>query len=190
MRRNPRQEEEPEASAAGPGPGPGRRSRTPRCGPLRRPALETEQRDRRRRQCHPLRERPVQRAEGREGSRIARPPRQQPRRRSGRSPRRRGNESRGRRQAQAAAGEGKPAEPPAVADALKELREEVTKLKKAKAEIKKPENDVFMKFGYGGTGSDNSIPVVQLSDRGLPIGCSSRRSAKRSPNSKRPSIRT
>ncbi|HEV8003886.1 MAG TPA: M28 family peptidase [Planctomycetaceae bacterium] len=52
---------------------------------------------------------------------------------------------------------------PAVAEALKDLREEVTKLKKAKAEIKKPENDVFMKFGYGGTGNDNSIPVVQLS---------------------------
>jgi hypothetical protein len=52
---------------------------------------------------------------------------------------------------------------PAVADALKNLREEVTKLKKAKAEAKNPENDAFMKFGYGGTGSNTSIPVVQLS---------------------------
>ncbi len=52
---------------------------------------------------------------------------------------------------------------PAVAAALKELREDVTKLKKAKADLKNPENDPFMKFGYGGTGSDTSIPVVQLS---------------------------
>jgi hypothetical protein len=51
----------------------------------------------------------------------------------------------------------------AVADALKDLREEVTKLKKAKAEVKNPESDAFMKFGYGGTGSNTSIPVVQLS---------------------------
>jgi hypothetical protein len=59
--------------------------------------------------------------------------------------------------------EEKGANSPAVAEALKELREDVTKLKKAKAEVKNPENDPFMKFGYGGTGSDTSIPVVQLS---------------------------
>ncbi len=59
--------------------------------------------------------------------------------------------------------EEKGANSPKVADALKELREDVTKLKKAKADLKNPENDPFMKFGYGGTGSDNSIPVVQLS---------------------------
>ena len=59
--------------------------------------------------------------------------------------------------------EEKGANSPAVADALKELREDVTKLKKAKAEVKNPENDPFMKFGYGGTGSNTSIPVVQLS---------------------------
>ncbi len=51
----------------------------------------------------------------------------------------------------------------AVTDAIKELREDVTKLKKAKADVKNPENDPFMKFGYGGTGSNTSIPVVQLS---------------------------
>ena len=31
-----------------------------------------------------------------------------------------------------------------------------------KADLKNPENDPFMKFGYGGTGSNSSIPVVQL----------------------------
>ncbi len=58
----------------------------------------------------------------------------------------------------------KGANSPAVTDAIKDLREEVTKLKKAKADLKNPEHDAFMKFGYGGTGNDNSIPVVQLSN--------------------------
>jgi hypothetical protein len=52
---------------------------------------------------------------------------------------------------------------PAVAAAVKQLREEVTHYKKAKADLKNPDNDPFMKFGYGGTGSNTSIPVVQLS---------------------------
>ncbi|HXZ16448.1 MAG TPA: PA domain-containing protein, partial [Roseiarcus sp.] len=53
---------------------------------------------------------------------------------------------------------------PAVAEAWKELRENVTRFKKAKADLKSPDNDPFMKFGYGGVGSNTSIPVVQLSD--------------------------
>jgi hypothetical protein len=52
----------------------------------------------------------------------------------------------------------------AAADAIKELRDDVTKFNKAKADLKNPDHDAFMKFGYGGTGSDNSIPVVQLSN--------------------------
>ena len=187
MRRNPRQEEEPDASAGGPGPGrrPGRRG-AGRFGDL----LETEQCDRGRRQWHHLRERSVQRAKGREGSRI--------------SVRRSNNhvveaaealdtaetKAAADAKAQAAAGAGKTGPTsPAVTEALKDLREEVTKLKKAKAEIKKPENDVFMKFGYGGNGKDGSIPVVQLKVAAA-TACSSRRSAKRSQNWKRPSIRT
>jgi hypothetical protein len=50
-----------------------------------------------------------------------------------------------------------------MAEAWKDLRENVTKLKKAQAEAKSPESDAFMKFGYGGVGSNSSIPVVQLS---------------------------
>jgi hypothetical protein len=52
---------------------------------------------------------------------------------------------------------------PKMAEAWKDLRENVTKLKKAQAEAKSPESDAFMKFGYGGVGSNSSIPVVQLS---------------------------
>jgi hypothetical protein len=66
-------------------------------------------------------------------------------------------------QRQAGAGKTGPTSP-AVADAIKNLREEVTKLNKAKAEVKKADNDPFMKFGYGGTGSNTSIPVVQLTN--------------------------
>jgi Peptidase family M28/PDZ domain/PA domain len=61
------------------------------------------------------------------------------------------------------AAEEKGAASPGVASAIKELREEVTRYKKAKADLKNPDNDPFMKFGYGGTGSNTSIPVVQLS---------------------------
>jgi hypothetical protein len=50
-----------------------------------------------------------------------------------------------------------------VAAAKKELSENVTKLKKAREDAKKNNGDVFMNFGYGGAGSNSSIPVVQLS---------------------------
>jgi hypothetical protein len=52
---------------------------------------------------------------------------------------------------------------PKMAVAWKELCENVTKLKKAKADLKNSQNDEFMKFGYGGVGSNTSIPVIQLS---------------------------
>jgi Peptidase family M28/PDZ domain/PA domain len=53
---------------------------------------------------------------------------------------------------------------PKMAEAWKELVANVAKLKAAKEETKKPDNDPFMKFGYGGPGNNTSIPVVQLSD--------------------------
>jgi hypothetical protein len=52
---------------------------------------------------------------------------------------------------------------PAVAAAKKELSENVTKLKKAREDAKKNNGDAFMAFGYGGAGSNSSIPIVQLS---------------------------
>jgi Peptidase family M28/PDZ domain/PA domain len=50
----------------------------------------------------------------------------------------------------------------ATDQAIKTLREEVTKLKKIRASAEKEENDAFMDFGYGGNGNAGSIPVVQL----------------------------
>ncbi|HET6327485.1 MAG TPA: M28 family peptidase [Planctomycetaceae bacterium] len=162
MRRNPRQEEDTDASANGPGPGrrPGRRG-AGRFGDLRsklsnaiaagasailfvndpfsvrKAAKDSESRLRR------ANNHVIEAAEALDAAEA---------------------KAATDAKAQAAAGAGKTGPtPPAVAEALKDLREEVTKLKKAKAEVKKPENDAFMKFGYGGTGSDNSIPVVQLS---------------------------
>jgi hypothetical protein len=60
--------------------------------------------------------------------------------------------------------EAKSGHSPKMAEAWKELTENVTKLKKIKEEAKHPDADAFMRFGYGGAGTDTSIPVVQLSD--------------------------
>ncbi len=48
--------------------------------------------------------------------------------------------------------------------AVKKVRDDVAKYKKAKADLKSADGDALMKFGYGGAGSNTSIPVVQISD--------------------------
>ncbi len=54
------------------------------------------------------------------------------------------------------------ADNPAATQARKDLSEAVSRLKRARTEAARGENDPLMAFGYGGNGKDGNIPVVQL----------------------------
>lgn len=52
---------------------------------------------------------------------------------------------------------------PAATEGRHDLSEAVSRLKRARTEAARGENDPLMTFGYGGNGKDGNIPVVQLS---------------------------
>ena len=54
------------------------------------------------------------------------------------------------------------ADNPAATQARKDLSEAVSRLKRARTEAARGENDPLMAFGYGGNGKEGNIPVVQL----------------------------
>lgn len=50
----------------------------------------------------------------------------------------------------------------ALTQARKELSEDVSRLKRARAEAARGDNDPLLAFGYGGNGKEGNIPVAQL----------------------------
>ena len=72
----------------------------------------------------------------------------------------------------------------AAAAARKDLAKGVARLKKARADVKKADDDPLMVFGYGGNGKNRAASPSSSSPSPPPIGCSRRRSARRSKSSK------